>query len=174
DGDDDPARAHVRGADGRRRSREREAARACALERRACERPAGGRRRRGARRAPRRRRPGDGARAARTCERLGAGGADMRLDVEAAVVRGELVQGDVEVEGGVVVEVGLAGGTPGRIAVPGFVDLQVNGFGGIDFLSATRADYETAGAALLESGVTAFQPTFITAPESVLVDALRA
>jgi len=98
----------------------------------------------------------------------------MRLDVEAAVVRGELVQGDVEVEGGVVVEVGLAGGTPGRIAVPGFVDLQVNGFGGIDFLSATRADYETAGAALLESGVTAFQPTFITAPESVLVDALRA
>ena len=98
----------------------------------------------------------------------------MRLGVEAALVRGELVPGDVEVEDGVVVSVGLAGGARGRIAVPGFVDLQVNGFAGVDFLSASTADYERAGAALLEGGVTAFQPTFITAPESAMLEALRA
>jgi len=97
----------------------------------------------------------------------------VRLGVEAALVRGELVPGDVEVADGVVVSVGLAGGERGRVAVPGFVDLQVNGFAGVDFLSASTADYERAGAALLEGGVTAFQPTFITAPESAMLDALR-
>jgi N-acetylglucosamine-6-phosphate deacetylase len=98
----------------------------------------------------------------------------VRLDVQAAVVRGEIVAGDVAVDDGVVVEVGLAGGTPGRIAVPGFVDLQVNGYGGVDFLSASTEDYETAGTALLAGGVTAYQPTFITAPEAAIVDAVRA
>src|SRR5439155_5287437 len=56
---------------------------------------------------------------------------------------------------------------------PGFVDLQVNGFAGIDFLTASRADYARAGQALLEAGVTAYQPTFITAPEEMLLEALR-
>jgi N-acetylglucosamine-6-phosphate deacetylase len=98
----------------------------------------------------------------------------MRLDVEAALVRGELVPGDVEVVDGVVTEIGLATSTRGFVAVPGFVDLQVNGFAGVDFLAASAADYERAGAALLEGGVTAYQPTFITAPEPVLLDALRA
>jgi N-acetylglucosamine-6-phosphate deacetylase len=98
----------------------------------------------------------------------------VRLGVEAALVRGELVRGDVDVEDGAVVSVGLAGGSRGRVAVPGFVDLQVNGFAGVDFLSASTADYDRAGASLLEGGVTAFQPTFITAPEGAMLDALRA
>jgi N-acetylglucosamine-6-phosphate deacetylase len=98
----------------------------------------------------------------------------VRLGVEAALVRGELVPGDVEVEDGTVVSVGLAGGCRGCVAVPGFVDLQVNGFAGVDFLSASTADYERSGSALLEGGVTAFQPTFITAPESAMLDAIRA
>ena len=98
----------------------------------------------------------------------------MRLGVEAALVRGELVAGDVEIENGVVLEVGLAGGTRGRIAAPGFVDLQVNGFGGVDFLAAGTEDYARAGEALLLTGVTAYQPTFITAAESTLVEALHA
>jgi N-acetylglucosamine-6-phosphate deacetylase len=98
----------------------------------------------------------------------------MRLGVEAAVVRGELVGGDVDVEDGTVTAVGLAAnGAGGRIAVPGFVDLQVNGYAGVDFLAASRADYERAGEALLEGGVTAYQPTFITAPEPTLLEALR-
>src|SRR6185312_14292992 len=59
------------------------------------------------------------------------------------------------------------------IAIPGFVDLQVNGYAGVDFLAASRADFQRAGDALLEGGVTAYQPTFITAPEEAIVAALR-
>jgi N-acetylglucosamine-6-phosphate deacetylase len=98
----------------------------------------------------------------------------VRLGVEAALVHGELVAGDVEVDDGLIVDVGLAGGVRGRVAVPGFVDIQVNGFGGVDFLAAATEDYARAGEALLSTGVTAYQPTFITAAESTIVDALRA
>ncbi|HZR94476.1 MAG TPA: N-acetylglucosamine-6-phosphate deacetylase [Gaiellaceae bacterium] len=98
----------------------------------------------------------------------------MRLEVEAALVRGELVPGDVEVEDGVVVDVGLPTTARGCVAVPGFVDLQVNGYAGVDFLAAAASDYPRAGEALLAAGVTAYQPTFITAPEPALLDALRA
>ena len=51
-----------------------------------------------------------------------------------------------------------AGGGGRGIAVPGFVDLQVNGFGGVDFLDADSAGYLRAGASLLETGVTAYLP----------------
>jgi N-acetylglucosamine-6-phosphate deacetylase len=97
----------------------------------------------------------------------------VKLGVEAALVQGEFVRGDVDVDGGVVTAVGLRTTARGSIAVPGFVDLQVNGYAGVDFLAASRADYERAGEALLEGGVTAYQPTFITAPEETLVAALR-
>lgn len=93
--------------------------------------------------------------------------------MEAAIVDGRLVAGDVEVEDGRLARVGLAG--PGRgIAVPGFVDLHVHGFGGVDFATADPEGYRRAGAALLATGVTAFQPTFVTAPEEELVAALGA
>jgi N-acetylglucosamine-6-phosphate deacetylase len=95
----------------------------------------------------------------------------MRLCVEAALVEGVLVQGDVELVDGVVG--GVALGRAGKgIAVPGFVDLQVNGFGGVDFSSTDADGYRRAGEALLATGVTAFQPTLITAPEEDLVAAL--
>jgi N-acetylglucosamine-6-phosphate deacetylase len=98
----------------------------------------------------------------------------VRLGVEAALVRGELVAGDVDVEDGRIVAVGLSGGPRGRVAVPGFVDLQVNGYGGVDFLSASTEDYRRAGEALLLAGVTAYQPTFISSAEATTVEALRA
>ena len=98
----------------------------------------------------------------------------MRLRVEAALVRGELVPGDVSIEGGRVLDVGLSPGLRGRMAIPGLVDIQVNGYGGVDFLSATSEDYATAGEALLLGGVTAYQPTFITAAEAATIEALRA
>lgn len=97
----------------------------------------------------------------------------MRLGVAAAVVAGELVPGDVEVDDGAIVAVGLAGGTAGCVAIPGLVDLQVNGYAGVDFLASSRTDFDRAGEALLEGGVTAYQPTFITAPEEAVVAALR-
>ena len=56
------------------------------------------------------------------------------------------------------------------IAVPGFVDLQVNGFAGVDFLEGLLGLAVTAEPreVLLETGVTSFLPTFITAPEEAL------
>jgi N-acetylglucosamine-6-phosphate deacetylase len=96
-----------------------------------------------------------------------------RLGVEAALVDGALVRGDVEVADGRIAAIGV-NGRPGKgIAAPGFVDLQVNGFGGVDFFSADRAAYERAGEALLRTGVTAYQPTFITSPETELEAALQ-
>jgi N-acetylglucosamine-6-phosphate deacetylase len=97
----------------------------------------------------------------------------MRLGVEAAIVDGVLLPGDVEISDGRIAAAALGGGNGRGIAVPGFVDLQVNGFGGVDFASADAAGYRRAGEAILEAGVTAFQPTFITAPEDELVAALR-
>jgi N-acetylglucosamine-6-phosphate deacetylase len=97
----------------------------------------------------------------------------VRLDVEAAVVEGVLVPGDVEVAGGRISGVGLPGGAGRGIAVPGFVDLHVHGFGGVDFATADADGYRRAGEALLVAGVTAFQPSFVTAPENELVAALR-
>lgn len=97
----------------------------------------------------------------------------MRLGVEAAVVEGRLVPGDVEVADGCIVAVGQARPGGRGIAVPGFVDLHVNGFGDVDFAATDAASYREAGEALLETGVTAFQPTLITAPEAELVAALR-
>lgn len=98
----------------------------------------------------------------------------MRLGVEAALVRGELLPGDVEIDAGRIARVGVATTARGRVAVPGFVDVQVNGYGGVDFLAAATDDYARAGEALLLAGVTAYQPTFITAAESTIVEALRA
>ena len=97
----------------------------------------------------------------------------MRLGVEAAVVDGALVPGDVAIADGSIADVAVGKRSGRGIAVPGFVDLQVNGFGGVDFAAADADGYRRAGEALLETGVTAFQPTFITAPEPDLIAALQ-
>jgi N-acetylglucosamine-6-phosphate deacetylase len=96
----------------------------------------------------------------------------MRLGVGAALVDGTLVPGDVEIADGKISAVGLAPANGGGIASPGFVDLQVNGFAGVDFFSADSDGYRRAGKGLLECGVTSYQPTFITSPEEQLVAAL--
>lgn len=99
----------------------------------------------------------------------------MRLGVAAAVVDGELVSGDVEIDrdAGVVRAVGLDGVGTGT-ALPGFVDLQVNGMAGVDFLRCDAAGFRTAGQAMVAAGVTAYQPTLVTAPEEAVVHALSA
>ena len=97
----------------------------------------------------------------------------MRLGVEAALIDRTLVPGDVEILGGRIAGFGLSSPNGRGIAAPGFVDLQVNGFAGVDFLSADADGYRQAGEALLETGVTAYLPTFITSPEAELLAALR-
>jgi N-acetylglucosamine-6-phosphate deacetylase len=98
----------------------------------------------------------------------------MRLGVEAALVDGRLVPGDVAIDDGVVTAVGVAGSRGRGIAGPGFVDLQVNGFAGVDLTGADGDGYRRAGEAMLATGVTAYQPTFITGPEDAVADAVRA
>jgi N-acetylglucosamine-6-phosphate deacetylase len=87
----------------------------------------------------------------------------MRLGVAAAVVDGSLVPGDVEVHEGRIAAVGLPGGRSG-LAIPGLVDLQVNGFRGIDVLQATSDEILALGVELAGTGVLWYQPTLITAP----------
>jgi N-acetylglucosamine-6-phosphate deacetylase len=96
----------------------------------------------------------------------------MRLGVEAALVDGALVLGDVDVVDGAIVDFGLSSPNGRGIAAPGFVDLQVNGFAGVDFLDADADGYSRAGDALLATGVTAYLPTFVTASVDRLVDAV--
>lgn len=90
------------------------------------------------------------------------------------MVDGAVVRGDVEVDpaAGTITAVGLAGGRGAGIAVAGLIDLQVNGMAGVDFARCDLDGYRQAGAAMLAAGVTAYQPTLVTAPEAALVAAL--
>jgi N-acetylglucosamine-6-phosphate deacetylase len=58
---------------------------------------------------------------------------------------------------------------------PGFVDLQVNGFAGVDFNSpaASHEDIDRALAALFSTGVTRVFPTVITGAPDAMLAALR-
>ncbi|HLB73447.1 MAG TPA: hypothetical protein VJJ98_05475, partial [Sedimentisphaerales bacterium] len=53
--------------------------------------------------------------------------------------------------------------------IPGLVDLQVNGYKGVDFSSGdlTRDDFIRACREMLEAGTTAFLPTMITSPQAI-------
>ena len=85
------------------------------------------------------------------------------LGVSAALVDGELLPGDVRIDGDTVAAVGLPPAAGGRIAAPGLVDLQVNGFAGVDLMAADVEEMRALAAALPPHGVTSFLPTLITA-----------
>jgi N-acetylglucosamine-6-phosphate deacetylase len=57
----------------------------------------------------------------------------------------------------------------------GFLDLQVNGFAGVDFNdpAMTAADFALAAQAILRTGVTRFLPTVITASPDAIAACLR-
>ncbi|MGH3332655.1 MAG: N-acetylglucosamine-6-phosphate deacetylase [Nocardioidaceae bacterium] len=87
-----------------------------------------------------------------------------RLGVSAALVDGAFLPGDVEVDEDRVTRVGLPPSPGGRIAAPGYVDLQVNGFAGVDVMAADEEGIDQVSRALAAHGVTAWVPTLITAP----------
>jgi len=95
-----------------------------------------------------------------------------RLGVASAIVDGTFLPGDVAVEDGVVVSVGLPPGRAG-MAVPGMVDLQVNGCAGVDLLAADPDGWTQVATALARAGVTAFVANLITSPEDDVTRALR-
>jgi len=92
-----------------------------------------------------------------------------------------LERGYVAVSGGQITEVGA--GPPPRdpdvlladgVLVPGLVDLQVNGYYGVDLADADPAGWARVASRLPETGTTAFLPTYITAPVGELAEALRS
>ena len=88
-------------------------------------------------------------------------GDQRRLGVTAFLQHGRLVPGDIAIEDGHVVALGLTPGNHG-IAIPGLVDLQVNGYAGVDMLSASVEELAAVSRALARDGVLAFQPTLIS------------
>ncbi len=60
------------------------------------------------------------------------------------------------------------------MAVPGFVDLQVNGFGGVNFRDCDPEGFIGAAKALASRGTTAAQPTFYSRSIDDYVDDLSA
>jgi N-acetylglucosamine-6-phosphate deacetylase len=91
---------------------------------------------------------------------------------------GVVQPGFVAVEDGVIARV--AQGThpspdevwPDGVLAPGFVDLQVNGAAGCDFLAPSVDGLVAAEMHLLRGGTTAYLATLISAPEAVLRAAL--
>jgi N-acetylglucosamine-6-phosphate deacetylase len=70
------------------------------------------------------------------------------------------VAGDVLVSAdGLIDAVGVAPAGRSGLAVAGFVDLQVNGFGGVDLATADGGGYRRVAVALARSGVTSYLPT---------------
>ncbi len=90
--------------------------------------------------------------------------------MSAALVGGALHPGDVAVADGVVDAVGLPPAAGGAIAVAGLVDVQCNGYAGIDLTALGDASDDAVDRvtalrrAVAADGVTALVPTIITAP----------
>lgn len=64
-------------------------------------------------------------------------------------------------------------GSAQHLIVPGFVDLQVNGAGGVDFMDVA-ADVDRARRTLAAVGITSFLATTVTAPADRLVERIGA
>lgn len=95
-----------------------------------------------------------------------------------------LVQGDIEIEDGKILQVGkdlprkeedLAVDCAGSYTVvPGFVDVHIHGCAGADTCDATREALEAMAAFLLAHGVTSFCPTTMTTSRETIQAALLA
>jgi N-acetylglucosamine-6-phosphate deacetylase len=81
----------------------------------------------------------------------------------------------VTVAFGETIESVAPGGSAGRFLAPGFIDLQVNGFAGVDYNDPAAPLDEIARSirALFATGVTRFYPTVITGAPADMVASLR-
>ena len=88
-------------------------------------------------------------------------------------INNEWVDGGIKVIDSKLTSYGEAAGNSG-MAVPGFVDLQVNGHGGVDLLAAKSADeIRKLSRSLYQNGVIAYLPTLITGPKELTLAALK-
>jgi N-acetylglucosamine-6-phosphate deacetylase len=97
----------------------------------------------------------------------------VRLGVQAALVDGARVEGDVTIENGAIAAVGVRPAGREGTAAPGFVDLHINGIAGVDFLTAAPDEYGRADEPLARTGVVAYQPTFVSSAVDAYADPLR-
>ena len=95
---------------------------------------------------------------------------------------GKVSQTDLYIKEGKIEEIGksikVKQPTPridleGNYLSPGFIDLQVNGGRGIDFLNCEPEDVNRAGAFWLEHGTTSFLGTIITHPLDSMNDSIE-
>ena len=109
--------------------------------------------------------------------------AASRIITASSVSRGAatiLAPGYVNCAGGTITAVG-SGPPPSRpdveltdgFLLPGFVDLQVNGYYGVELGDADPSGWATVARRLPETGTTAFLPTFITSPVDETIASLR-
>jgi N-acetylglucosamine-6-phosphate deacetylase len=88
------------------------------------------------------------------------------LIASAVVTPSEVVTpGEVTIDDGMIVDVRAhVGAAPDRVLVPGFVELQVNGYDDVDCATAEGDDWARLDGALRSHGVAAWCPTIVTAP----------
>jgi N-acetylglucosamine-6-phosphate deacetylase len=107
--------------------------------------------------------------------------AESIVTATSAPARDVISPGYVLIEDGWISEVGK--GEPPEppderldhgVLTPGFIDLQVNGYYGVEFDAVNEQSWRMVAERLPETGVTAFMPTFITAPLPQLADSLKA
>ncbi len=106
---------------------------------------------------------------------LGSGG--QAATVAPVTVAGAHYAVEIAADGAVTAVRPQVGGAGGDVLItPGFLDLQVNGFAGIDFNSPglTAESLDHALEAMLQTGVTGCLPTLITAPLDELEERFRA
>jgi N-acetylglucosamine-6-phosphate deacetylase len=78
---------------------------------------------------------------------------------------GVIAPGAVEIDAGRIVAVAPTKGVVGEgTLVPGFIDVQLNGFDDVDVSHAAGADWDRLDELLLRQGVTAWCPTIVTRP----------
>lgn len=92
----------------------------------------------------------------------------MRLGVARAVTDDRVVPGDVDIHGDRIAAVGVRPHGRSGTALAGLVDLQVNGFDGVDLATADADGIGRVERSLARLGVTAYLPTVTTAPLSAM------
>jgi N-acetylglucosamine-6-phosphate deacetylase len=90
-----------------------------------------------------------------------------------AYINNEWVDGGIKVIDSKLTSYGEVAGQNG-MAIPGYVDLQVNGHGGVDLLAAKSTDeIRKLSKSLYANGVVAYLPTLITGPKELSLHALN-
>ncbi len=96
-----------------------------------------------------------------------------RLGVDQVIDDGVTKPGDALIADGRIIEVGLPPAGTDLVAARGFVDLQVNGYAGVDLLGADEDAVRHVGRTMRQHGVQAWQGTLITSHETRLVRSLN-